>query len=341
MSRTGIEDKLPWQRVPRSVRAQVEAALGAPVRRAARIWGGYSPTPTFRLALVDGRRAFFKATYGETNEFATRALALETRVYAELGALLAGWAPRCYATFCHDGWQVLLLEDLGPKSAPPWTPALARSTAQALGRFHQATLGAPLPGWLARPDHRLPEENWQRTLLESQQLCAIADLAGDAAPAALAWLHGIAPRIETTMHHPALMSEPFALLHGDLRSDNLRFARQRLYLFDWPAITVGRPEWDMVAFAQTVTVEGGPQPETILAWYGETFSLDPGAVDGALAWWFTFFADCAWRPEIPGLPRLRRFQQQQLAVLAQWASRRWALPDPAWVRNLSMSGVFQ
>lgn len=339
MARTGIEDKLPWRRVPGAVRGQVEAALGAPVRRAARIWGGYSPTPTFRLALADGRRAFFKATHGETNEFATNALALEVKVYAELGSLLAGWAPRCFAAFRHDDWHVLLVEDLGPKSAPPWTPALARSTARALGRFHLATLGTPLPAWLTRPEQRLPEEDWQRTVQESQQLRAIATLAGEAAPEALAWLRAIGPHIEATMRHPALMVEPFALLHGDLRSDNLRIARQRLSLFDWPAITVGRPEWDMVAFAQTVTVEGGPQPETVLAWYGETFPVDAGAVDGALAWWFTFFADCAWRPELPELPRLRRFQQQQLAVLAQWAARRWALPEPRWARYLSTSGA--
>ena len=63
MSRTGVEAKIPWRQVPKAVRQQVEAALGARVVRAARIWGGYSPAPTFRLALADGRRAFFKATY--------------------------------------------------------------------------------------------------------------------------------------------------------------------------------------------------------------------------------------------------------------------------------------
>src|SRR2546425_11676336 len=42
MSRTGVEAKPPWKRVPKAVRQQVEAALGASVVRAARIWGGYS-----------------------------------------------------------------------------------------------------------------------------------------------------------------------------------------------------------------------------------------------------------------------------------------------------------
>ena len=136
MSRSGVEDKIPWRRVPMTVRGQVAQVLGAPVVRAARIWGGYSPTPTFRLALQDGRRAFFKATYGETNKFATQALHAERRVYRELGELLAGWIPAYYATIEHEDWHVLLLEDLGPKSAPPWTPALARGACYGLATFH-------------------------------------------------------------------------------------------------------------------------------------------------------------------------------------------------------------
>ena len=188
MSRTGVEARLPWKRVPQAVRQQIEAALGAPVKRASRIWGGYAPTPTYRLALADGRQAFFKG--------------------------------------------------------------------------------------------------------------------------------------------------PYAILHGDLHSDNLRFTHKQLYLFDWPAITVGRPEWDIVAFAQSVTVEGGPSPEQVMEWYREHFSLNSDAVECALAWWLTFFADRAWRPEIPGLPRVRRFQRQQLGILACWAARQWSLPSPEWAGQL-------
>jgi hypothetical protein len=59
--------------------------------------------------------------------------------------------------------------------------------------------------------------------------------------------------------------------------------------------------------------------------------VDAATVDGALAWCLTYFADRAWRPDIPGLPRVRRFQRQQLGTLVLWAARQWALPQPAWV----------
>src|SRR2546421_9461770 len=116
------------------------------------------------------------------------------------------------------------------------------------------------------------------------------------------------------MKQSALREGPYAILHGDLRSDNLRFIQRRLYLFDWPAITVGRPEWDIVAFAQSVTVEGGPSSEQVMTWYEEQFPLKGNAVECALAWWLTFLLIAHGNLKSPG-PRVRRFQRQQLSTL--------------------------
>lgn len=334
MPRTGVEDKPPWRRVPPVVRRQVEVALGSPVRRAVRVWGGYAPTPTFRLALEGGRRAFFKATNQSSNEFATAALLYEERVYQDVAPLLGEWMPHLLATFRREDWHVLLLEDLGPKSVPPWTPAKTRAITHALAGFHHASFGCQPPAWLSRPEQRLPQEQWARMAGESDEFRQIAKLVGDAFGEPLEWFQRLSPTVEQLMQHSALATGPHAILHGDLRSDNLRFSRRRLYLFDWPAITVGRPEWDIVAFAQSVTVEGGPAPEQVMAWYGERFPLDATAVDCAIAWWLTFFADRAWRPEIPGLPRVRRFQRQQLGMMALWAARQWGMAEPGWAEQL-------
>ncbi|RIK36118.1 MAG: hypothetical protein DCC55_28275 [Chloroflexi bacterium] len=339
MPRTGVEDKPPWRRVPLAIRRQVESVIGAPVRRAARVWGGYAPTPTFRLAFADGRRAFFKATNQSSNEFAIAALQYEERVYCDLVPLLGDWMPRPLAVFRCEDWHVLLLEDLGPKSVPPWTSSKARAITYALADFHRASVGSQPPAWLSRPEERLPKEDWARTARESEGFHRLAALAGDAADEALAWFQNLSPTIESLMRSSALTAEPFSILHGDLRSDNLRFSNGRLYLFDWPAITVGRPEWDMVAFAQSVAVEGGPSPERVMAWHREKFPLDSAAVEGALAWVLTFFADRAWRPEIPGLPRVRRFQRQQLGVMVLWASRQWGVAEPGWAEMLLKYGM--
>ncbi|HLI90696.1 MAG TPA: phosphotransferase [Ktedonobacteraceae bacterium] len=334
MPRSGIEIKPAWKSIPKAIRQQVEAALGAQVVRAARVWGGYAPTPTFRLALADGRRAFFKGTNQESNEFMKNALRQEERVYKELAPRLGQWMPQFYAAFRHADWHVLILEDLGPVSVPPWTSGRTRAITHAVVDFHRASLDTQAPAWLPRPDEELSRFSWTHVEQETREFQYIAALAGSEAQQALAWLQQISPTIERLMQQPALREGPFAILHGDLRSDNLRFTRERLCLFDWPSICVGRPEWEVVPFAQSVAVDGGPCPEQVMRWYEERSPLRPEAVDCALVWWLTFFADRAWQPEIPGLPRVRRFQRQQLATLAFWAARRWSFPYPAWAERL-------
>lgn len=334
MSRTGVEVKLPWRQVPKAVRQQVDSTLGSPVARAIRVWGGYGPTPTYRLVLEDGRRAFLKGTYQESNTFMKNALRFEERVYQDLASVLDRWMPRLYAAIHHGDWHVLILEDLGPQSVPPWKPGKVRAITHALADYHTALLGTQPPAWLTQPQENVAQENWTQAAQESQDFQTIAALAGSEAPQALAWLQKVSPTIESALKLPALTEGPYAILHGDLRSDNLRFNQERLYLFDWPSISLGRPEWDIVAFAQSVTVENGPPPEQVLKWYGEQLPLRIEAVESALAWWLTFFARRAWQPEIPGLPRLRRFQRQQLGVLIFWAARHWSFPSPEWARLL-------
>jgi hypothetical protein len=54
--------------------------------------------------------------------------------------------------------------------------------------------------------------------------------------------------------------------------------------------------------------------------------LDAEVADLAL-----YFADQAWRPDIPGLPRLRAFQRRQFRITLAWAARRLHLPPPTWL----------
>jgi hypothetical protein len=332
MSRAGVEAKLPWRFVPSAVRQDVREAMGSPVTQGKRVWGGYGPTPTFRLLLADGRRVFFKGINRASNEFARRAIAREERVYRDLSGTIGPWAPRFYAAFQRDDWHVLLLEDVGPKSVPPWTPATTRRIAHAYAAFHEATLDShELPDWLPRPRESLPRVTWRRVAAESQDLRSVAALATGHSDAARDWLQAALPLLCRHADTAADLPGPYALLHGDTRSDNLRFTGGRLALFDWPSAEVGRPELDVVAFAQSITVEGGVDPEQVVAWYGERLALRPDALDAAVAWLAAFFADLAWRPDIPGLPRLRTFQRQQLSVVLAWAARRLRLQQPEWV----------
>lgn len=309
MSRTGVEEKPPWRIVPAEVRSAVEAALGSPVSRAMRIWGGYGPTPTFRLRLRDGRRAFLKGVGPDGNEFMKRAIQREARVYRELAPQIRPWAPACFGDLTVGDWRLLLLEDLGPKSAPPWTRALARRVLHAYADFHNATDGTALPEWLGPPSWRswpgpidVPDAALRRWLADAEPALAAAAL-----------VRGRGRRV---------------LLHNDTRSDNLRWVRGRLYLLDWPHAGAGDPEEDLVAFVQSVTAEGGPEPDQLVAWYAERRTVNPVILNAVIVSVAGYFVSQAYLPDPVGLPRLRPFQRAQLAATLEWAAQHLGLPKP-------------
>jgi hypothetical protein len=154
------------------------------------------------------------------------------------------------------------------------------------------------------------------------------------AVAAVRWLEAAMPALAQAARSLGTVAPPHALLHRDTRSDNLRWTRDGLRLVDWPHAGVGPLEEDAAAFAQSVTAEGGPLPERVMAWYAERAPVRPHALDAAVADLAGFFADEAWRPAIPGLPRLRPFQRAQLRVTLAWAARRLQLPPPAWLESV-------
>lgn len=333
MARPGVEAKPTWQSLPLEVRQQIEAALEARVIRAARAWGGYSPTPTFRLSLPGAKRVFFKGTSQLTNDFARAALESEVRVYRELSPLVAGWMPELYSAFHFKDWHILLLEDLGPKSVPPWTPAKTRQVSAGLAEFHRATGGKELPLWIPRTGQHTAKLTWRRVARNTRDFEAIAATAtgGDKQKKAYQWLQSAFPLFSSLTENIAERPGSPVLLHGDVRSDNLRLVAGGLRLFDWPFVAVGPAEWDLVEFAQTVRAEGGPEPEKVVEWYSRYYPVNQDTLTAYIAWWAAFFAERFWQPEIPGLPRLRPFQRAQLRVLLSWLARQFSLAEPDWL----------
>jgi hypothetical protein len=69
-------------------------------------------------------------------------------------------------------------------------------------------------------------------------------------------------------------------------------------------------------------MQGGPNPERVLAaWPGGT-DADPGDVDAALASVAGFFTHRALLPPPLGLPTLRAFQAAQGQVAREWVAQR-------------------
>jgi len=350
MPRSGVEAKPAWRALPRAVREAAEEVMGSRVARAMRIWGGYAPTPTFRLRLNDGRRTFLKGVGPANNRFSWEAHEREERVYRELGSVIHHWAPRFFGAFACEGWRGMILEDLGPTTIPPWTKAIARGAMQEYAGFHAATRGrtASLPAWLTGSGvtgsgvpirEQLGSSSWiGEELLASdevsmavvQALCS--RLSRDAAGAAERWFGQALPSLSAAVVAADPAADP-ALLHFDTRSDNLRWRDGRLYLLDWPHVQVGPTEIDVVAFIQSIALESGLVHEELLAWYEERLPLRPNAVTAALAGLAMFMAERSTRPPDLALPRIRAFQRAQFGSTLAWVARRLDLPPPHWLRE--------
>jgi len=109
-----------------------------------------------------------------------------------------------------------------------------------------------------------------------------------------------------------------ALLHGDVRSDNLCLRDGRAVLIDWNWACVGAPELDRAAWLPSLHHEGGPEPWTLLH--------DAGPLAALLA---GFFLEHAAREPIPQAPHVRRLQLDQGVVALAWACRELSIPLPA------------
>jgi hypothetical protein len=335
VSRQGAEPKPPWSAVPQAIKDRVATILRSPVARADRVYGGYAPSATFRLKLANGKRAFFKASYpAPKGSGVLWFMDREAQNYRKLAKFIAPWAPKFYGSFAYDGWHILLLEDLGPRSVPPWTSTKARIAARSYARFHRKTWGKHAPRSVSRTGY-LEYATFWRSLRKTGEIARTASLAARRAAEAEEWLAVAFPVFVGHERRLEKARPPFALLHFDTRSDNIRIQGERLRIFDWPFATVGPAEFDVVAFCQAVAAEGGPSPERVLAWYEEVLRLRPEMIDASLAAISGYFADRAWRPPIEGLPRVRGWQREQLAECLRWSAQRFDLPEPGWLDSVN------
>lgn len=325
------EPKPAWSEVPEAVRREAERRLGSRVVRATRAYGGYAASATFRLALANGHRAFFKAGYPPpAGSAAIFPMDREEKRYRTLTPIVGQWMPRYLGSFKKDDWHVLLMEDLGPATVPPWSPRKARVAARSYARFHRATLGASLPRWLPRDQHAHFGGYWRR-LEKLGELDGTASLAGRYTDEAREWIDVALPVLVAHERRLALAPRPFVLLHFDTRSDNIRLIGDRMVMFDWPFASVGPAEFDTVAFAQALGCESRIFPERVIEWYEEVMPLRPDVVDASLAGISGYFAQRAWQPPMPGLPRIRSIQRRQLKACLAWCARRFGLAEPRWL----------
>jgi aminoglycoside phosphotransferase len=249
----GGGDRLGLDEVPERVRRAIEEILGAPVVAAHSQPGGFSPGLAARLVLTDGRRAFAKAVGSERNPDAPGMHRREVENLAGLPDDLP--VPRLLGSYDDGDWVALVVEDVdGVMPAEPWRPAELARVVEAMAELADRLTPSPIEGLPVAVLDEAGFRGWRT-------LAADPDAAAPLGPAVRARLDELAA-IEATWTAAA---EGDALVHGDLRADNILLTPDRVVFVDWPHARIGAP-WLYLLFLLPSAAATGTDPEE--AWAG-------------------------------------------------------------------------
>ena len=222
-----------------------------------------------RGSAAGGRSAFVKIG-------ATALTAEWTRTEHGHYRAIEGWFMPELLGFDDDGHRpALALEDLSHAAwPPPWTDARVALVLEALAAIH----GTPSPPDLRREE---PDDgvDWRRVEADPAPLLALGMCSA-------VWLGAALPRLIEASANAPLNGE--ALVHLDIRSDNLCFRNGRAIVIDWNHARLANPDLDIAFWLPSLTAEGGPLPESIL----------PNAPELA-AWVAGYFCSRAGGPPLP------------------------------------------
>jgi hypothetical protein len=280
-------------------RAELTAATGAtPLRWESVRGSGYGTnTAKWSVELDDGRRVFVKLAL---DELASDWLRDEWRIY---GSLSAGFLPEVVAWHDTGGTTFLAIEDLADAHwPPPWLPGQVSLVLETLDMVHATTPPCELP---ALADLREALDGWPIVAADPEPFLSTGVCSRE-------WLAAALPRLAQASSECELAGE--ALVHLDLRSDNLCIRAGAALFVDWNHACIGNPAIDAVAWAPSLRLEGGPEPWELVPESGGLAALIAG-----------FFAARAGLPAPTSAPAVRVFQRRQAEVALPWAARELGL----------------
>jgi len=304
--------RISWHQVPGHVRRAVEAALGSAVVEAHTQDGGFSPGAAARVRLANGGTAFVKALGVDLHRFSVGLYRTEAATMPHLPAGLP--VPRLLDVYDDGEWVALLYEEVdGRHPAVPWRPDELERVAGAV-----ADLGAglrPSP-WPDAPGFAEANATFLGTWRE---------LAAAPPPDLDPWLRRHLDRLATLGTDLAELVRGDALLHNDIRSDNLLLTRDGgVVVLDWGWTCNGAPWLDLVLFAITVNAEGGADAELLVRGHPLTRDVAASSIDAVLLAAVAHCWSSSRLPESPSLPGTQAHQRAYADATLRWVRRRLA-----------------
>jgi hypothetical protein len=284
------------------VNAQIKQITGAGVVSLEHVEGrGYTHAGRHRAFLDDGRTVFVKSA---VDELSAGWLRVEIIVYT---SIRGSFLPEFHGFAEHDGLPLIVLEDLGVAHwPPPWREGDVDAVRQALAEIAATRPPAGL--------ERVPRDDlafeWREVERDPEPFLSTGFCSA-------AWLDDHLPALRRAAESAPFEGRDF--LHLDVRSDNIALRDRRAVLVDWNWACSGNAQLDIVAWAPSLHLEGGPLPEHLVE--GEGVAEFAAALAG-------LWAARVGLPAPPTGPRVRQGQRRQLSVALPWAARALDLPEP-------------
>jgi thiamine kinase-like enzyme len=279
------------ERLSRLLNAEVEVLRRIETR-------GYAAAFHAIAELADGRSVFVKAG---AEDVTSAFLRDEIKVYR---AVREPFMPAFLGADEGDP-PLLVLEDLSNGfDVPPWTDAKVAAVLDVIERLREITPPAEL-GSAER--YRVDwGERWQKIAEDPVPFLSLGLCSRE-------WLDESLPVLAAAAEAVPLAGD--ALVHIDIRSDNLAFVDGRAKLVDWNFACAGHRQLDLACWLPSLHAEGGPPPEELMPEGGGRFAAFLAGVWGAVA----------GLPPPPTAPGVRAVQLAQLRVVLPWAARELGL----------------
>jgi Phosphotransferase enzyme family len=300
---------LPWAEVPGAVQAWAARVGGGAPGSVRDLPGGFSPGATTVLSCPGGA-IFVKAVGAALNPESPELHRREAVVSASLPR--APELPQFLDVYDDGDWVALAFVAVdGRPPTHPWDRRELQAAVGALEALHVALTPNPVAGAQPAADrlHRL-FGGWAELAAVAPSPRGLDEWGGRnldrLAELESGWRDAVAGA---------------TLLHCDVRSDNLLVTTSGVVFVDWPHSCVGAPVFDLVAWAPSVVLEGGPAPEELLALHGPASAVDRDTLAVLVAAFSGFLVRASLQPSPPGLPTLRAFQGVQGAAALAWLER--------------------
>lgn len=298
----------PWRALPAGVRGAVEDRLASPVTAALDQVGGFSRGTAARLRCADGSRVFVKAVPRDGDPHTAALAEREAAVAAALTPGLGLPAPGFHGLIGQDGWLVLVFDDVaGDMATVPWRPGELALVQRALVALTERAVPCPLPGVPVWGGPLAAWHGWNRLVAEADPL---PDVPG--------WARRNAHRLAAAEAEFPSAAAGDALLHSDLRSDNILLDGDRVTFVDWAWASRGQAWLDPLIFALCAAVQGHPDPEAVFTAHPAGRGAQPAAVDSVLAALAGRFVVAARQPAQWDTGPVRAFQRAEAATALRW-----------------------